>query len=94
LSFLAWIRLFPMCRSRTFFAGDHGASRRRTPTAPGGACKTKILLRLQWRTTSDLLRRLLRPARSFPPFSPGPSSSHPFLLLPTRLFVFCFCFFF
>jgi hypothetical protein len=33
-----------------------------------------------------LLRRLLRPARSFAPSSPGPSSSHPFLLLPTRLF--------
>jgi hypothetical protein len=29
-----------------FFSGDHGANRWRTPTAPGEACKTKILLRL------------------------------------------------
>jgi hypothetical protein len=59
------------------------------PTAPDEACKTKILLGL----SSDerpppLLRRLLRPARSFPPFSPGASSSHQLLLLTTRFFVF------
>jgi hypothetical protein len=89
LSFLARIRLFPMYRSRTFFAGDHGANRWRTHTAPRRSLQNENPTSPL--PTNDL--RLLRPARRFSPFLPGPSSSHPFLLLPTRLFVFCFLFF-
>lgn len=89
LRFRAPIRLFPMYhRSRTFFSLETMAQIAGVrPTAPGEACKTKILLRpLVTKRPPPLLRRLLRPARSFAPSSPGPSSSHPFLLLPTRLF--------
>ncbi len=97
-SFLARIRHFPMYyRSRTFFAGDYGANRWRTPHCARRSLQNEnppspLVTNERPPRLLRRLRRLLRPARSFSPFSPGPSSSHPFLLLPTRLFVFLFFF--
>lgn len=90
LRFRAPIRLFPMYhRSRIFFfSGDYGANRWRTPTAPGEACKTKILLRPL--VTNDL-RLSSDDSSALPEVLPPP---HPVLLLPTRSFFFLPDFFF
>jgi hypothetical protein len=90
LRFRAPIRLFPMYhRSRIFFSLETTAQIAGVrPTAPGEACKTKILLRPL--VTNDL-RLSSDDSSALPEVLPPP---HPVLLLPTRSFFFLPDFFF